>query len=108
MTLHAAADHLAFQNVEGRKERRRAVALVIMRHGSGAALLHRQSRLGPIERLDLALLVEGKDDGMGRRIDIKTYHVAQLRHEFRIGGKLELLDLERLQAMRPPDPGCLL
>jgi hypothetical protein len=38
------------------KQRGRAMALVIMGHGSGTALLHRQAGLSAIERLDLRLL----------------------------------------------------
>ena len=36
---------------------RRAVALVVARHGGAATLLHRQARLGAVRRQDLALLV---------------------------------------------------
>ena len=52
------ADHLALEHVEGSKERCGAVAFVIVGHGSGASLLHRQAGLGTIRRLDLALLVD--------------------------------------------------
>ena len=44
--------------------------LVIVGHGAGAAFLHGQSRLGAIQRLDLALLVDRQDHGMGRRVDV--------------------------------------
>ena len=57
MALHVAANHGSVEHVEGREQRCRAVALVIMGHGSKAALLQRQARLGAVERLDLALLV---------------------------------------------------
>ena len=56
MTLHALADGLAFQHVERRKQRRNAVTLVVVGHGAGASLLHRQPRLGAVQRLDLAFL----------------------------------------------------
>jgi hypothetical protein len=52
-----AADDGSVVEVEGRKQCRRAVALAIVDHGPGATLLHRQTRLGAIERLDLALLI---------------------------------------------------
>lgn len=58
MTLHVAADHLAVENIQRREQRRRAVPLVIVGHGSGAALLQRQTRLGAVERLNLAFLVD--------------------------------------------------
>jgi hypothetical protein len=54
VALHAAADHRAVEQVERREQRGRAVALVVVVIVPGA-LLHRQARLGPVERLDLAL-----------------------------------------------------
>ena len=78
MALHVAADHRAVEHVHGREQRRRAVALVVVGHGSGAALLHRQAGLGAVERLDLALFVDRQDDGVRRRIDIEPDDVAQL------------------------------
>ncbi len=78
MALHAAADDLAFEHVEGGKERCGAVAFVVVRHGSGAALLHRQARLGAVQRLDLALLVDREHDGVLGRIDVEPDHIAQL------------------------------
>ena len=54
MALHAAADDLALQHVERREQRGRAVALVVVRHGPGPALLHGQARLGAVQGLDLA------------------------------------------------------
>ena len=61
------------------EQRGRAVPLVVMRHRAGAALLHRQSRLGAVERLDLALLVDRQHDGMRRRIDIEADDVLNFR-----------------------------
>ena len=45
VALQAAADHLAGGNVKGGKQRRGAVALVVVRHGAGAPLLQGQPRL---------------------------------------------------------------
>ena len=83
MTLHVAADHRAVENVQRGEQRRRAVPLVVVRHGSGAALLQRQSGLGAVERLNLALLVDRQDDGVRGRIDIKPDDVAQFVDEAR-------------------------
>src|SRR5450830_975392 len=49
---------------------------VVMGHGAGATLLHRQARLGTVQRLDLTLLIDGQNHGMGRRIDIEVDDVA--------------------------------
>src|SRR3954447_2023803 len=40
MALHAATDDAALQHVESGKQRRRAVALVVVGHGPGAPGLH--------------------------------------------------------------------
>lgn len=67
MALHAAADDLALQHVEGGEQGGRAVALVVVGYGPRAALLQRQARLGAVKRLDLGLLIDRQDDGVGRR-----------------------------------------
>ena len=77
--------------------------LVVVGHGSGAALLQGQARLGAIKRLDLALLVDREHDRVRRRIDIKPDHVAELRDELRIIGELELPHSVRLKAVSAPD-----
>ena len=40
VALHAAADDITLQNVEGGEQGGRAVALVVVGHGPGATLLH--------------------------------------------------------------------
>ena len=70
---------------------------------SGAARLHRQTRLGVVERVDLAFLIDRENDGMGGRIDIEADDVAQLVDKFRVGGELELFHPVRLKAVRAPD-----
>src|SRR5271156_4165492 len=63
MALHVAADDGSVEHVHGCEQRRRAVPLVVVRHGSGATLLQGQSGLGAVERLNLALFVDRQDDG---------------------------------------------
>ena len=104
MALHVAADHRAVEDVQGGKQSRSAVPPVIMRSRRRLILLHRQLGLGSLEGLDLRLLVQRQDDGMRGRIDIKTDDVAQLGHEGRIIGELELTDPMRLEPVRAPDP----
>ena len=55
---HALADDLAVERVERGEQGRRAVPLIIMGHRAAAATLHRQPRLGAVERLDLALFID--------------------------------------------------
>ena len=95
VALHVAADDGAVEDVEGGKQRGGAVALVVVRHGPCPPRLHRQSRLGAIERLDLALLVDREDDGVGGRIDVEADHVLELLGELRIVRQLERADAVR-------------
>jgi hypothetical protein len=116
MALHAAADDLAFQDVERGKQGRGAMPLVVMRHRRAAALLHRQAGLGAVERLDLRFLVDRQHHRMRRRIDprvrpmagpragAKTDNVVQLVDELAVARQLELAHAMRLEPMGVPDP----
>ena len=95
VALHVAADDGAVEDVEGREQRGGAVTFVVVGHRSGAARLHRQARLGAVERLDLALLVDREDDRMGGRIDVEADDVLELLGELRV-----VRQLERADAMR--------
>ena len=82
VTAHALADDLAVEDVEGGEQGRGAVAFVIMGHRAATAALHRQSRLGAVECLDLALLIDRQHQGMVRRIDIETDDILDLGGKF--------------------------
>ena len=64
---HAAAHGFAVQHIEGSKQRRRIIPLIVVRHRAAAPLFQWRARLGAVECLDLAFLVDGKRNGMGRR-----------------------------------------
>ena len=95
MMLHVAADDGAIENVEGCEQRSGAVTFVVVRHRPGTARLHRQPRLGAVERLDLALLVDREDDRMGGRIDVEADDVFELLGELRVRRQLERADAMR-------------
>src|ERR1700730_11305707 len=80
-----AYDDFAGRDVERGKQRRGAVALIIMGHGSGAAFLQRQARLGPVECLNLAFLVDGQHKRPLRRVEVKADDVLDLNGEVWIG-----------------------
>jgi hypothetical protein len=86
MALRVAANHGSVEQVHRHKQGRRPVPLVVMGHGSGAALLERQPGLGPVERLDLALFVDAEHDSVRRRIDVEPDDVAQLADEVGVVG----------------------
>src|ERR1019366_7622752 len=52
MPLLAQADHFSIQSVESRKQRSRAVALVVVGHGAGPTALQRQAGLRAVESLN--------------------------------------------------------
>src|SRR3546814_18003042 len=73
------------------------MSLVVVGHGAEAALLHRQTGLGAIERLDLRLFVEREHDSMGRRVDVEADDALAL------GGALRVVrQLEAAEAVRRP------
>ena len=63
---HALADHRAVEDVERGEQGGGAMALVVVGHGAEATGLHRQARLGAVERLDLRFYVHREDHRMGQ------------------------------------------
>ena len=101
--VHAAAEHGAVEDVEGGKQRGRAVALVVVGHGAAFPGLHGQAGLGAIERLDLALLVDRQHHGVGRRVHVEADDVLDLLGKSGVVGPLEGADTAGLEAMGLPD-----
>ena len=62
MLLHAAPDDGSVKDIEGGKERCRAVALVVMRHCSTLARLDRQARLSAVCRATNRIRISDKQD----------------------------------------------
>ena len=79
------------------------MALVIVGHGGATSFLHRQTGLGAIEGLDLALLVEAEHHSVGGWIDIEADHLFELLGEFGIVGELERAHPVGLQPVPLPD-----
>ena len=103
VALHAAPDDAAVEQAEGGEQGGDAVPLVIVGHRLAAPRLDRQSGLGAVERLDLALLVDRQHHRMGRRIDIEPDDVGQLGGKLGVARALEGAQSVRLQFVRPPD-----
>ncbi len=102
--LHVAPDHGSIENIEGRKQRCRAVALVVVGHRSEPPFLERQPRLCAIKRLNLAFLVERQHDGMRGWVDIKADNIAEFICELGIVRQFELAETVGLKAVRLPYP----
>ena len=80
-----------FEHVQCGEQCRRSMAFVVVGHGAAAAGFQRQSRLGTVERLDLALFVDRQHHRMGGRIEIKADDIGQFRQ--RTAGSRERLKL---------------
>ena len=70
----------------------------------GHARHHRQHRLGPVQRLDLALLVHAQHHRLLRRVVVEPDDIDDLLHEERVGGQLEGVLQVRLEVEFLPDP----
>ena len=103
MARHARADDVARQRAQRRKEGSGPIPLVVVRHRTGPPLLDRQPRLGPVECLNLALLIDGEDERLGRRVEIETDNLVELLCEVRVVADLAGTDQVRLQAVAFPD-----
>ena len=77
MPRHAIADDVAIEQAQRREQGRGAIAFVVGRHGPTAALLQRKPRLGAIESLDLAFLIDGEHQGLVRGIEVEPDHVIE-------------------------------
>ena len=90
MALHVLAHHGAIENIEGSKQRRGAVPLIVVGHRSTAPLLHGQAGLGAVQSLDLAFFVNGKNERVCGRRHIKPNDILKLLNEFGVFRQLEL------------------
>ena len=99
-----AADHLAGGGVQRGEQVDGAVPDVVVAAPLGHPGDHRQHRRGPLQRLDLRLLIDREDRRVRRRRQVQADHVADLVDEQRVRGDLEVLGPPGLQPERPPDP----
>ena len=85
----AALDHMPLEDIQRRKQRGRAVPLVIVRLPRRHPWPQGQDRLRAIEGLNLALLIDAQHQRLRGRIQIEADDVPQLAHEVRIAAELE-------------------
>src|SRR6266545_1905704 len=103
MARQTLANDLAVEQAEGRKQRRRAMARVIMRLPGGDAGTQRQQRRRSVQGLNLALLVHRQHQGLVGWIQVQAHDIPELLHEVRVAGQLEGLHPMGLQAVLLPD-----
>src|SRR5260370_31974350 len=104
VSRHAAADNLTVQRTQSCEQGRGAIAFVVVSHRATTALLDRQARLGPIESLDLALLIGAQDESVLWWVEIECNDIFHLLDETPIVTELEGPNAMRLEAMAPPHP----
>jgi hypothetical protein len=104
VALHAAADDGAVEHAERGEQGGRAVPLVIVGHGLAAPGFDRQSRLGAVGGLNLALFVDRQHDCMGWRLDIEPDNIGELGGKAGVARALEGAQPVRLQFVRCTEP----
>ena len=87
----ALGDDLAGGHVQGGKDGRGTVTDVAMRDAFDVSEPEGQERLGSLERLGLALLVDAEHHRVVGRVEVESDDIADLPGEERIGGELEVL-----------------
>src|SRR5579859_2415286 len=97
-------DHLAGSDVKSGEQRCDSVPAVVMGPPLGQPRCHRQDGLGPVQGLDLGLLVHAEHESGFGRFQVKTNDVANLLNELRVIGELEVLHPMRLKPEGAPDP----
>ncbi len=101
----AAVGHLPGRDLQRSEQARCPVALVVRCLFLRDPGPEGEDRRGPVQRLDLGLLVHTEHDRPVWGVHVEPDHVADLRFQLRVGGELERLRLPWLQAPPPPDPG---
>ena len=79
------------------------LAHVVVRAPFGQPGAQREDRGGPVQGLDLGLLVHTEHQGALRGVEVEAHHVTDLFDEQWIGGELEGVDQVRFEPEGPPD-----
>ncbi len=74
----ALPNYFSFHHIERSKEGGGAIAFVIVSERAASPALQRQSGLSAIQRLNLALLIDAKDDGILRWSQIHADDIREL------------------------------
>ena len=96
MPAHACADDGSSFHVEGGEERRGSMPLIIVGASLDLPRTHRQERLRPVERLNLAFFIDAQHEGALGWRQVKPDDVGELLHELAIAREFEGLHSVRL------------
>src|SRR4029077_18727258 len=100
--LHALADDLALEDIKRGEQRRRAMTLVVVRHGAGASLSSSAGPVGCDRAPESGSSHRPTRQSHARGIDIKANDIVQFGRELRVVGQLELAHPMRLEAVSAP------
>ena len=104
VTPHALSDDRTGGDIKGGEQRSCSMPLIIMGHRAGPPLLDRQPRLGAVERLDLALLIDTQHHGLVGRAEIEADHISELVDKPLVVRQLEAACQMRFEPVCVPDP----
>src|SRR5436190_617335 len=104
MSRQTGADDFTVEDVKGREQGCRAVSLIVMRLPFRDAWPQWQNGRGPIQGLDLALLIHAEYQRSFRWVQIQADHVPHLVLKTWIARKFELLHTVCLDAVLLPYP----
>src|SRR5512136_2730398 len=89
MPGHAIPDDSSVKRHHRRKQSRRAVSFVIVRHCAATPLFQRQSRLGPVQSLNLRFLVNTQHKRFVRGIQVQSNNIIKLLYKLLITTQLK-------------------
>ncbi len=89
MSVEATANDRAIQHVQGCKQVRYAMTHIVVGHRSARPAFHRHSRLSPIQRLNLGLLIHAPHQRFIRRIQVQSPDVGERFDKLRVAGAFE-------------------
>src|SRR6202040_383318 len=98
MAREAFSNHRSRRYIERREQGQSAMSGVVIAASLGLSRTHRQDRLGPVQRLDLALFIDTKHQGFFGGRHVEPNDVAYLFDKQRVRRKLEGFDTVWLQA----------
>ncbi len=98
------AQNPAVQIVHRGEKRDRAVPNVVVRAGADVTEAQRQTGLGSLQRLALALFVAAQDQCPVGRVKVQTDDIPKLRLEFTVAGQLEGPRHVRFELVGRPNP----
>jgi hypothetical protein len=93
------------RDLQGGEQGGGAVPAVVVGAAFDQVRLHRQDRRGPLQGLDLGLLVAAQHDRTLGRVQVQADDVDDLRLQLRVGGEPERAGPPRLDAELAPGLG---